>query len=121
MLPSGDVTASMSSAIDMMKEHFHRKSGSSSASFVNHSWFSATPDLGRYDPQMVNILLRLARDNLAGIFRILDEFHAPRSAPGYFIIAMAAVGALYCDVEGCRTVAKACYNDARRIVLAAVC
>ena len=109
--------------MSMMKEHFQRKSASVTTSInadVDHSWFSAPPRLDVYDPQMINILLNLAKTNLAGTFTIFEDFRALQSTAEDLIVAMAAVGALYCDVEGSHKVAKACYNDARRITLAAV-
>lgn len=69
---------------------------------------------------MINILLNLAKKRLGMTFAQLMPAAACPEVEEELVMAIAAVGALYCDVTGSNKVAKSCYNDARRIVLAKV-
>lgn len=112
----------MSGAISMMKDHFQRKLlvASTFTKESQHGWFSAPPDLRMYDKDVINVLLNLAKKQLADAFPVFLPFEFFGGADAELVVAMAAVGALFCDVEGSHKIARACYNDARRIALAKV-
>lgn len=70
-----------------------------------------------YDREVINVLLNNARRHLATTFGIYANFEATVDTSHELCLAMAAVGGLFSSVEGSTTVAKALYNDARRIHL----
>jgi hypothetical protein len=112
----------MLDAIAMMRAHFQTKPGAASlvTSDSQHMWYSAPPRLQMYDKDMINVFLNLAKNHLASTFTFLLPFQAYPGVAEELVIAIAAVGALYCDVDGSHKLAKACYNDARRMVFAKV-
>jgi hypothetical protein len=112
----------MSNAITMIRSYFQGKPGVPSpiASNSEHTWYSAPPCLRAYDTSTINVFLDLAATNLSRTFPSLlplPELHKPSDD---LVLAVAAVGALYCDVDGSEKLAKACYNDARRMLFAKV-
>ncbi|KAJ9609571.1 hypothetical protein H2200_005898 [Cladophialophora chaetospira] len=120
MFPSSGMSEGMPNAIAMMREHFQPKSGAvnSFTSDSHHMWYSDPPCLQMYDKDMVNVLLNIAKRQLDGTFALLIPFLTSADVEEELIMAISAVGALYCDVVGSDKIAKACYNDARRILLA---
>lgn len=112
----------MTDAVDTMKEYFQRKSRSVAPSSgpTQYNWFSAPPHLANYDSETINILLNIAKRKLARTFAFLSPFEAQLDTAEEIVLGMAAVGAVFCDTDGSDRVAKACYNDARRIALAKV-
>lgn len=122
LVPQSDSPQPMADAVSMMKDHFQRKSlhAAQSTGPTQYSWFSAPPQLMAYDNDVINVLLNVAKRHLAASFTILSPFEATQNSPEEVVIAMAAVGALFCSTEGSEKVAKACYNDARRITFAKV-
>lgn len=70
-----------------------------------------------YDREVINVLLNNAQRHLATTFGIYANFEATVDTSHELCLAMAAVGGLFSSVEASTTVAKALYNDARRIHL----
>lgn len=83
-------------------------------------WFSAPPRFQIYDRDVMNVFLNLAKVHLAQTFKVLAPFEASEGVEEELIAAMAAVGGLFCDVDGSQKVAGVLYNDARKMALAKV-
>lgn len=112
----------MADAVTLMKDHFQRKSRAAAPSSgpTQYSWFSAPPQFKSYDNEVINAFLNNAKRHVATTFPVLAPFEATYSTAEEIVLAMAAVGAVFCNVAGSERVAKACYNDARRIAFAKV-
>lgn len=106
-------------ALDMMREHFSVRSRAPSPSRVDtgQQKYSVAPNLARYDADIINVFLNLARTHLADCFPIFAAFQALPDTPVELLFAMAAVGALYCAVPGSMKIARSLYHDARRLHL----
>ena len=109
----------MESAIGMMADHFQRRSRASSPTKggVRQTWYSIPPRLQMYDNEVINILLNLARSHLSATFKTFSTFEATSETSPELCLAMASVGALFSAVDGGTRIAKALYNDARRLHL----
>ena len=70
-----------------------------------------------YSKDMINMLLNLARSHISPTFTIFSQFEATSDTSKELCLAMAAVGALFSTAAGNIAVAKALYNDARRMHL----
>ncbi len=81
------------------------------------SWYSAPPHLQIYDEEVINVFLNLGRIHLSGTFPIFSDFEAKPGTSEELCLAMAAVGALFCNVRGSFKVARVLYNDARKMHL----
>ena len=81
------------------------------------SWYSAPPRLQVYDEEIVNVFLNVARLHLSSTFPVFSNFEARFSTREELCLAMAAVGALFCNMQGSYKVAKVLYNDARKMHL----
>jgi hypothetical protein len=68
-----------------------------------------------YDSEVMNLLLNIARRNLASTFVLYRNYHAESDTAYPLCLAMAAIGALFLGAECGITMAKALYNDARRL------
>jgi hypothetical protein len=121
-----DHTPSSSSLQNMslqLQEYFDRKSRAPSpAPGTRRSmWFSALPRLQDHDVDVVNIFLNLFYRHIPKTFTIFGGTKiTDRNRPDY-ILALAAVGGLFCSVNGSFEIAKPMYNDSRRLLLASVC
>ena len=107
------------SAFNMMVEYFKRQSRAPSPSRdeSRRSWYSAPPQFEMYSTDMINMLLNLARSHISPTFTIFSNFEATSDTSSELCLAMAAVGALFSTAEGNNAVAKALYNDSRRMHL----
>lgn len=110
------------SATTMMRDHLSlKRSPSRSPPLVQareQTWYSSPPQLQIYDDEVINTLLETFQQQFSTTFPVFTEnCTAPKSIVA-MCLAMAAIGALSCDVAGSFKVAKALYNDARRMLLA---
>ncbi|CAM1509685.1 Fc.00g000200.m01.CDS01 [Cosmosporella sp. VM-42] len=114
-----DFDPSMESAVDMMKDQLQRRSRASSPSreAQRWSWYSALPQLGVYDEEIINILLNVSKMHIASTFAIFADFEAGEETRVELCLAMAAVGGLYCTVPDSTKIAKMLFNDSRRLML----
>ena len=85
-----------------------------------HKWFSALPYIDSYDDEVVNVFVNLARVNICSTFKVFSDFVVHGNTPHELYLAMAALGGLFCQVQGSYKVAKTMYNDARRLLMASV-
>ena len=84
-------------------------------------WYSAPPDGDSYHNDIIKIFLGLFQKHIPETFGILrEDLTDPQRHTTQYILAMAAVGGLYCTVTGSSDVAKSMYNDARRLQFASV-
>ncbi|KAH8913108.1 hypothetical protein BR93DRAFT_964228 [Coniochaeta sp. PMI_546] len=114
-----DLDPSMDSAIDMMKDQLQRRSRASSPSreAQRWSWYSALPQLGVYDEDLINVLLNVSRRHISSTFAIFVDFEVGPGTRVELCLAMAAVGGLYCTCPDSNKIAKMLFNDARRLML----
>ena len=73
-----------------------------------------------YDQDIINTFLRIFATHVAPTFTSFVGFLVRDNILPELVLAMAAVGGLFCGVPQSFTVAKAMYNDARRILLTLV-
>jgi hypothetical protein len=83
-------------------------------------WYSAVPNLTHYRPEIKEVFLRLFQRHIPATFPIFERPNCQHKRPASYILAMAAVGGLFCSVPGSAEVARSMYNDARRLSLATV-
>ncbi|KAI8961159.1 hypothetical protein F5Y11DRAFT_327507 [Daldinia sp. FL1419] len=114
-----DSDPSMDSAVEMMKDHFQRRSRATSPSREEQrrSWYSAPPQLYVYDKDVMNILLNVAKTHISSTFSIFSDFEANYDTRVELCLAMAAVGGLYSTAYASIKVAKMLFNDSRRLLL----
>ena len=105
-----------------MQEYFDRKSRAPSptSSKANVMWYSAPPTLECYDATVVNIFLNISKKYISKTFSIFAEIEITPQTTEHFCLAMAAVGGLFCLVNGSFRVAKVMFNDARKLLLTSV-
>jgi hypothetical protein len=110
------------SATAMMKDYLGRRQSpgrsSPSTQAREQAWYSAPPQLQIYDDEVIEALLKIFRHQFSKTFPIFAETKTAPESTVEMCLFMAAVGALFCDVGGSFKVAKALYNDARRMLLA---
>ncbi|KAI0105868.1 hypothetical protein F4814DRAFT_77179 [Daldinia grandis] len=113
-----DSDPSMDGAVEIMKDHFQRRSRGTSPSREEQrrSWYSAPPQLYVYDKDVLNILLNVSRTHISSTFAIFSDFEANYDTPVELCLAMAAVGGLYCTAYASMKVAKMLFNDSRRLL-----
>ena len=105
-------------AVELMQTHFQRYSRAPSpAAEAREMWFSGQPRLQIYDADIVNVFLNLGRRHIGSTFPLFTGFEAHSSMREELCLSMAAVGGLFCEVTGSTNIAKALYNDSRRMLL----
>ncbi|KAF7590092.1 hypothetical protein BBP40_003248 [Aspergillus hancockii] len=77
------------------------------------------PNLELYDREVVNVFSNIFYDHIPAFFPIFNETAQPGAGRPDYYLSMAAVGGLYCSVIGSYGIARAMYNDARRMILGA--
>lgn len=107
-----------------IQEYFDRKPRAASPGPVPNKttsmWYSAPTSLADHDLEIVNVFLTIFSRRVPESFRLFhDPTFTPQTKPE-LILAAAAVGGLYCTVEGSFNFAKAMHNDSRRLLLAYV-
>lgn len=114
--------SSMQKLSTTMQEYFDRKSRESSPILNKASkmWYSAPPDMDRYNRDIVRVFLRIFRKNIPKTFPLFENPNHSQQNRAAYTLAMAATGGLFCTVSGSAEVAKSMYNDARRLALASV-
>lgn len=108
-------------ALNMMRDHFRLRSRAPSPSRVDtgQTQYSIAPNLARYDPDIINVFLNLARTHLRDSFPIFASYEASPESRVELCLAMSAIGALYCSVPGSMKIARSLYHDSRRLLLEA--
>jgi hypothetical protein len=107
----------------IMQEYFDRKSRAPSPSLNKASkmWYSAPPNMDDYNKDILRVFLNIFRRYIPETFPLFKDFTVGGQNRAAYTLAIAATGGLFCSVPGSAEVAKAMYNDARRLLLASVC
>lgn len=123
MPPAPALTSPMHILTTMVQDYFDRKSRdpSPASNKANKMWYSAQPNLQNHNREILQIFLGIFRKHIPRTFRLFqDTSQTALRNPAYYTLAMAATGGLFCSVPGSAEVAKTMFNDARRLLLAAV-
>lgn len=117
----GSIVASPNDALKILQENRRFLSRASSPRRIQEQprWLLEPPSR-RHDPEIVNAFLNLFAIHAATTFTTFQDFHITESTPASLILAMAAVGGLFCKIDGSFRIARAMHNDARRIMLTRV-
>ena len=83
-------------------------------------WYSAPACLRDHDLEIVNVFLNIFSRNMPSFFKLFRDLAITSQTRPDFILAAAAVGGLYCQINGSFEFSKAMYNDSRRLLLASV-
>lgn len=107
-----------------MQEYFDRKPRASSPGPLPNKtatiWYSAPASLADHDLEIVNVFLTIFSRSVPRFFRLFHDPVFTLQTKPEFILAAAAVGGLYCTVEGSFNFTRAMHNDSRRLLLAYV-
>ncbi|KEF52372.1 uncharacterized protein A1O9_11613 [Exophiala aquamarina CBS 119918] len=103
-----------------MQEYFDRKSRAPSPSLSKASkmWYSAPPNLSDHNQDIVRVFLNIFRRHIPETFPLFKDAAVGHKNRAAYTLAMAATGGLFCPVSGSAEVAKALYNDSRKLLLA---
>ena len=106
----------------LVRDYFLRKARVSSLALDKPDcmWYSRPPMSTVQDTCVTNIFLHLFRRHITATFSLFRDTDLSGQAHTPYIMAMAAVGGLFCSVAGSYNVARALYNDSRRMLLAKV-
>ncbi|KAM3471265.1 hypothetical protein MY5147_005943 [Beauveria neobassiana] len=106
----------------MVRTYFLRKAQVSSLALdrPNCMWYSKLPTSTVPDAYVVNVFLNIFRRHIPPTFSLFRDMNLSDSPTSSYYMAMAAVGGLFCSVRGSYDVARALYNDSRRILLTKV-
>lgn len=117
----GSIVASPTTALKSLQENRRFLSRASSPRRLQEQprWLLDPPSR-RHDPEIVNVFLNLFAIHVATTFTTFQDFHIAENTPASLILAMAAVGGLFCKIDGSFRIARAMHNDARRIMLTRV-
>ena len=73
------------------------------------------PNIQRHDPEIINYFLNKFMDCVPSTLPTFEDFDPSTDVLPDLILAVAAVGGLFCDLEGAFRISLALYNDARRL------
>jgi hypothetical protein len=117
----GSIAASPRAALKTLQENRRFLSRASSPRrFQEQPRWLLDPPSRRHDPEIVNVFLNLFAIHVATTFTTFSNFKITENTPSSLILAMAAVGGLFCKLDGSFRIARAMHNDARRIMLTRV-
>ena len=104
------------SALSILQKYYQQRSERSSPrpEKDQRAWSQSSISPHVYDKDTINVLLNVFQQHLSSSFPIFANFTVDADTRQELYLAMAAVGALFCDVWGSHSIAKALYNDARR-------
>lgn len=84
-------------------------------------WVFSNPSIDKYDQFLLNFFVTLFMKNVAPTFVSFQGFCIDDSASASKVLAIAAMGGLYCGTPGSLNVSSALHSNARRLLLAKVC
>jgi hypothetical protein len=104
--------------IDTITQLDHSQSSSSK---LTPSWLgNLRPNIQFYDPEIVNYFINKFIQNITPMMPTFQDFGNTLDTLPDLILAMAAVGGLYCPVEGSFRISLALHTDARRLAMSRV-
>ncbi|KAK1042989.1 hypothetical protein LTR74_018473, partial [Friedmanniomyces endolithicus] len=119
-MPSSSHTYSQS-----MLDYFNQRalasssrSPSDSVNSVIWAWHASPTSLSDHDPDILNVFLNIFRRNVSCTLPLFQDISIDVSTRADIVLAMAAIGGLYCHIKGSFELSKAMYNDSRRSLLA---
>ena len=83
-------------------------------------WYSAPASLWDHDLEILNVYINLFARNVPRFFRLFEDLTMTVETRPDYVLAVGAVGGLYCATPGSFEFSKAMYNDSRRLLLASV-
>lgn len=106
----------------LLREYFDRESRAPSPApnKVESMWFSKPPKLQDHDVDVLNVFLNLFYRHIPKTFTLFETSRITDQNKSYYTLALAAVGGLFCSVNGSFEIVKVMYNDSRRLLLASV-
>jgi hypothetical protein len=112
---------------DYMRSYFDAKSRPQSPSMQDHGrrtaradFYSTPPDLKNHNIDILRVFLGMFRKHIPKTFGLFhDPLEAQYSHSIENLLAMAALGGLFCTVAGSDQIANSMYNDSRRLCLEA--
>lgn len=84
-------------------------------------WMFRAPSIWNFDRDIINCFLSMFMKHVAPTFTSFSNFKVDNGVTSEKILAMAAVGALFCSTNGSYSAAGAMCSDARRILFTRVC
>jgi len=114
-------SGSAQSALSILEEHsrFSRSSSPQSRQEANR-WLLTLPSMRKFDRQIINCFLSKFMKHIGPTFCSFTGFKIGESTTSEQILAMAAVGGVFCTTNGSFPVARAMCSDARRLLFAQV-
>jgi hypothetical protein len=118
---AGSRTASPRAALRTLQRNrrFHSRASSPRPLEEQPKWLLEPPSR-KHDTEIVNAFLNLFAVHVASTFTTFQGFQIREDTPASLVLAMAAVGGLFCKIDGSFRIARAMHNDARRIMLTRV-
>ena len=109
-------------ALSKLQEHsrFSRASSPHSRQDATR-WLLTSPSLQKFDRDIINCFLSNFMRHIAPTFTSFVGFKVDAGTTADKILAMAAVGGLFCTTNGSFSLARAMCSDARRMVSVYVC
>jgi len=83
-------------------------------------WLASVPSITKFDRSIVNHFMTTFMKEVPHTLTSFANFSVQGSTTAAEVLAIAAVGGLYCTTSGSHIVAKAMCSDARRILLTRV-
>ena len=117
----GSHADSAQAALTTLEEHtrFSRASSPQSRQEATR-WLLTVPSLRKFDRYIINCFLSKFMKNVAPTFSSFRGFKVDDGTTAEKILAMAAVGGLFCSTNGDFNVSRAMCSDARRLLFAQV-
>jgi hypothetical protein len=84
-------------------------------------WLLTSPSMHKFDREIINCFLSIFMRQMAPTFTSFAGFSVDAGTTADKILAMAAVGGLFCTTNGSFSLARAMCSDARRMVSVHVC
>jgi hypothetical protein len=113
---AGDLNAKAESAFNKLAEHIETTPSSSPIlDYETLKWLRRPVIPNHYDQEVLNILQNIFLKHVAHCFTSYSDYRVCQHTRPEQILAMAAVGALFCQAKDSSKMAMALYNDARWI------
>ncbi|KAH8688649.1 hypothetical protein BGW36DRAFT_442920 [Talaromyces proteolyticus] len=92
----------------LLGEYFDRESGAPSPAYnkVESMWFSKPPKLQDHDVDVLNVFLNLFYRHMPKTFPLFEMSRITNQNKSYYILALDAVGGLFCSVNGSFEIVK---------------
>lgn len=109
--------------VKVIEEYLSKKNSRAPSPVVDGNskkWYAVPPDLTCFDHDVLRIFIGMFRKHIPCTFPVFARAETLRHDRPEYMLAMAAVGALFCTVSGSQSMARLMYNNARRLHLSRV-